>query len=146
MVNDKIKAVFKHDMTPIVCVGETLEERQAGTTEAKVTGQIQAAFAGVPRAQVARSVVAYEPVWAIGTGHNATPAQAQKVHEFLRARVAQHGGGLAGNLQILYGGSVKAGNAAELFAMPDVDGGLVGGASLVADDFVAICRAADIAG
>jgi triosephosphate isomerase len=142
----KFQAAQHAGLTPILCLGETLHERNQGATEEVVGRQLDAVLNTAGVQALSEAVVAYEPVWAIGTGHNATPAQAQKVHEFLRARVAQHGGGLAGNLQILYGGRVKAGNAAELFAMPDVDGGLVGGASLVADDFVAICRAADIAG
>jgi triosephosphate isomerase len=127
-VGAKYAAARKAGLTPIVCVGETLEEREAGRTEEVVARQLEAVnFQG--------GVMAYEPVWAIGTGRNATPEQAQAVHAFLRKKVSN-------DTVILYGGSVKAQNAASLFAMPDVDGGLIGGASLVADDFLAILRAA----
>ncbi|MGB8436045.1 MAG: triose-phosphate isomerase [Burkholderiales bacterium] len=146
LVAAKFQAAQRVGLTPILCLGETLDERNQGATEEVVGRQIDAVLNVAGVQALSEAVVAYEPVWAIGTGQNATPAQAEKVHEFLRARVAQHDGGLARNLQILYGGSVKVGNAAELFAMPDVDGGLVGGASLVADDFIAICRAAESAG
>ena len=124
----KYAAARKAGLEPILCVGETLEEREAGRTQDVVARQLDAvSFSG--------GVLAYEPVWAIGTGRNATPEQAQEVHAFLRKRVSAE-------TSILYGGSVKAQNAAALFAMPDVDGGLIGGASLVADDFLAILRAA----
>ncbi len=138
----KFQAAQRAGLMPILCVGETLEERNQGATEAVVGRQLDAVLDVAGVQAFAEAVLAYEPVWAIGTGQNATPAQAQTVHEFLRARVAKRDAGLAGKLLILYGGSVKSGNAAELFAMPDVDGGLVGGASLVAEDFIAICRAA----
>lgn len=131
----KFKAVQQQGMTPILCVGETLAEREAGRTEEVVARQLDAVFALVAKDQLKEAVVAYEPVWAIGTGRNATPQQAQDVHAFLRKR-------LSGETRILYGGSVKKDNAASLFAMPDVDGGLIGGASLVAADFVAIAAAA----
>lgn len=138
----KFQAAQRVGLKPILCVGETLEERNQAATEAVVGRQLDAVINAAGVKALADAVLAYEPVWAIGTGQNATPAQAQTVHEFLRARVAARDEALAGGLAILYGGSVKPGNAAELFAMPDVDGGLVGGASLVAEDFIAICRAA----
>jgi len=131
-------------LVPIVCVGELLEERQAGQTEAVIARQLDAiidADGGV--AALATAVIAYEPVWAIGTGMTATPEQAQQVHAFIRQRIAAHSVEIADTVQILYGGSVKADNAIELFAMPDIDGGLIGGASLQADEFLAICRAGD---
>ena len=140
MVNKKVAAVFANGMTPIMCVGETLEERESGVTETVLARQLDA-VADLLASRVPGSpelVVAYEPVWAIGTGRTASPEQAQAVHAFLRARA----GAAGASLRILYGGSVKAGNAASLFAMPDIDGGLIGGAALVADDFLAICRAA----
>jgi triosephosphate isomerase (TIM) len=124
----KFKAVRRAGMTPILCVGETLAERDAGNTEAVVARQLSAV-------EFEDGVLAYEPVWAIGTGRNATPEQAQAVHGFLRKKVPD-------GTRILYGGSVKAGNAAAIFAMPDVDGGLIGGASLVAKDFLDIVKAA----
>jgi len=138
----KFQAAQRAGLTPILCVGETLEERNQGATEEVVGRQIDAVLNAAGVQAFAEAVLAYEPVWAIGTGHTATPAQAQTVHENLRSRVAKRDEALAGNLLILYGGSVKPANAAELFAMPDVDGGLVGGASLVAEDFIAICSAA----
>ena len=124
-------------LTPIYCVGETLEEREADATEDVVARQLQAVQALAGDGCFARAVVAYEPVWAIGTGRTATPQQAQDVHVFIRERL-----GDAASLSILYGGSVKPDNAAELFAMPDIDGGLIGGAALQAGDFLAICAAA----
>jgi len=138
----KFQAAQRAGLTPILCVGETLEERNQGATEAVVGRQLDAALNAAGVQAFAEAVLAYEPVWAIGTGQTATPAQAQTVHEMLRARVANRDGAVAGSLRILYGGSVKPANGAELFAMPDVDGGLIGGASLVAEDFVAIVRAA----
>jgi triosephosphate isomerase len=138
----KYAQAVKHRLTAILCVGETLAERDAGATEAVVARQLDAVIrrCGVPA--LAQGAIAYEPVWAIGTGRTATPQQAQAVHAFIRSRIAADDRRLAENLLILYGGSVKAANAAQLFAMADVDGGLIGGASLVADDFVAICAAA----
>jgi len=137
----KFAAARRAKLTPIFCVGETLEEREAGRTEAVLARQMDALLdAGA--AQLDGAIVAYEPVWAIGTGKTATSAQAQEAHVFLRGRVADRDKAVAAELAILYGGSVKGSNAAELFAMPDVDGGLVGGASLVAEEFVAIWRAA----
>jgi len=138
----KYGQALKHGLAPILCVGETLAEREAGVTEAVVSRQLDAVINRCGLQSLAQGVVAYEPVWAIGTGKTATPQQAQDVHGFIRGRVAAADRRIAENLTVLYGGSVKAGNAAQLFAMPDVDGGLIGGASLVADEFVAICRAA----
>ncbi len=124
-------------LTPIVCVGETLAQREAGQTMTVVGSQLNAVL-DVLGADAAKMVLAYEPVWAIGTGKTARPDEAQDVHAGLRALCTQRDGALAGGLKILYGGSVKPGNAAELFAMPDIDGGLIGGASLVAADFAGI--------
>jgi triosephosphate isomerase len=128
-------------LIPILCVGELLEERQAGDTENVVKRQLDAVINQVGVANLAKSVIAYEPVWAIGTGKTATPQQAQDVHAFIRGQIAEKDLGVAEKLQILYGGSVKGNNAAELFAMSDIDGGLIGGASLNADDFLTICQA-----
>ena len=129
-------------LSPVVCVGETLEEREAGRTEATVMRQLDAVLERLDRDALARIVVAYEPVWAIGTGRTATPAQANEVHAVLRERVAAREPEVAAGLRILYGGSVKPDNAEALFAEPDVDGGLIGGASLDAGRFLDICRAA----
>ncbi len=138
-VNATVKAVLKHGMTPIMCCGETLEEREAGTTEAKVEGQVRAGLAKVPAEQVAGLVIAYEPIWAIGTGKTASSEDAQAVCGFIRGVVADaFGADAAKAVRIQYGGSVKPTNAAELMAMPDIDGALVGGASLVAEDFARI--------
>ncbi|EFK96147.1 Triosephosphate isomerase [sediment metagenome] len=122
-------------------MGETLEQREGGTTEAVVAEQLDAVIALAGVQALRKAVVAYEPVWAIGTGKTATSAQAQQVHEFIRKRVAGHDAEVAQGLVILYGGSVKAANAPELFAMADIDGGLIGGAALIAEDFLGICRA-----
>ena len=129
-------------LKPIVCVGETLAERDAGRTLEVVSAQVAAVLAQCPVGQLAGGALAYEPVWAIGTGRTATPAQAQEVHAAIRAQLAQADAAAAPRTRILYGGSVKPGNAGELFAQPDIDGGLIGGASLVAADFAAICAAA----
>lgn len=137
----KYAQVVKHGLTPILCVGETLAERESGLTESVVARQFDAVVQHCGTEALGRAVVAYEPVWAIGTGKTATPQQAQAVHAFIRNRAAAADRRLA-ELTVLYGGSVKGSNAAELFAMPDVDGGLIGGASLVADEFLAVCRAA----
>jgi len=128
-------------LAPVVCVGETRGEREAGQTESVLGRQVDA-VCGVLRGAGGRFVMAYEPVWAIGTGLTATPDQAQAAHAFIRARLAGGSVAEAAGVRVLYGGSVKPGNAATLFAQPDVDGGLIGGASLDAGDFVAICRAA----
>jgi triosephosphate isomerase len=134
----KCAAVEASDMVPIVCVGETLEEREKGCTADVVMGQLDAVLSR-PDIDLAEAVVAYEPVWAIGTGKTATPEEAQAVHALIRERL---GDKLRNKVSILYGGSVKPGNAEALFGMPDIDGGLIGGASLKASDFLAICRAA----
>jgi triosephosphate isomerase len=138
----KFAAAQKAGLTPIFCVGETLSERESGVTEQVVAIQLDAVLSRFGAAALSRAVIAYEPVWAIGTGKTASPEQAQAVHAFIRRRIAQQDSQVAQGLCILYGGSVKPANAVELFAMPDIDGGLIGGASLVADEFVAICRAA----
>jgi triosephosphate isomerase (TIM) len=138
----KFIAAQRSGLTPILCVGETLEQRERGETENVVGRQLDAVLDAAGVAALANAVLAYEPVWAIGTGRNATPQQAQEVHAFIRARLAERDQELAQRVTITYGGSVKPGNARELFAMPDVDGGLIGGASLVAEDFIAICAAA----
>lgn len=139
-VADKAKAALAHRITPIVCVGETLAEREAGHTDEVVKRQLSAVIHTLGHC-ISQIVVAYEPVWAIGTGRTATPEQAQAVHALLRAQLkaaTEH----AGDMKILYGGSVKADNAPTLFGQPDIDGGLIGGASLKAPEFAAICRAA----
>ena len=141
LVAEKFAAAQKAGLLPILCVGETLAQRENGTTEAVVAEQLDAVIKLMGVQSLRQAVVAYEPVWAIGTGKTATPEQAQAVHAFIRQRIAGLDGQVAQGLCILYGGSVKASNAAELFAMPDIDGGLIGGASLVAEEFLAICRA-----
>ena len=135
VVAAKFAAVLGHDMTPVLCLGETLEERDAGRTEQVIGRQLEAVLERNEKDAFKRAVVAYEPVWAIGTGRTASPEQAQTVHAFLRSR-------LYPETRIVYGGSVKPANAEAIFAMPDVDGGLIGGASLVAGEFLAIARAA----
>jgi triosephosphate isomerase len=142
LVARKFGAVLQAGMTPVLCIGETLEEHEAHHTEAVVARQLDAVTAMHGAASFAHAIVAYEPVWAIGTGRTATPQQAQTVHAYLRSRIAAQDAKIARDLRILYGGSVKGGNAEVLFAMPDVDGGLVGGASLSADEFQKICAAA----
>jgi triosephosphate isomerase len=142
VVAAKFAAALRAGLTPILCVGETLAEREAGITGEVVTRQLDEVLAGNGSAAFARAVVAYEPVWAIGTGRTATPAQAQEVHALIRARLMRESTEVGKSLRILYGGSVKAGNAAEIFSQPDIDGGLIGGASLVAADFLVICAAA----
>ena len=140
-VNKKLKAVMKHGMTPIVCVGETLDEREAGSTAARVTAQIANGFAGVKAADAAACVVAYEPIWAIGTGRNATPQDANDTIGVIRGALRDlYGDTTAQAIRIQYGGSVKAGNAADLMAMPEIDGALVGGASLDPDEFARIVQ------
>jgi triosephosphate isomerase len=144
LVASKFMAAQRHGLIPILCVGETLAEREQGQMEAVVGRQLDAVMAAAGVAALKNAVLAYEPVWAIGTGKNATPAQAQEVHAFLRGRVAQQDEGTGRGLTILYGGSVKPGNAGELFAQADIDGGLIGGAALVAEDFIAICGSAGV--
>jgi len=140
-VNRKLKAALAQGLTPIVCVGELLEERTAGDTRQVVERQAQKAFEGIPATDVPRAVLAYEPVWAIGTGRTASPAQAEEVHRFLRNTMTRIAGPEAAErIRILYGGSVKAENIKELMEQPDVDGALVGGASLDAASFVKIAR------
>jgi len=129
-------------LKPILCIGETLEEREKGVTNDVVSRQIEAVIALEGAAALADGVIAYEPVWAIGTGKTASPEQAQEVHRFIRQRIAEKDAAVAQKVQILYGGSMNAANAAELLGQPDIDGGLIGGASLKAEDFLTICRAA----
>ena len=138
----KFQAAQVAGITPILCVGETLEEREAGTTESVIDEQLGAVMDAAGVGAFAAAVIAYEPVWAIGTGMTATPEQAQDVHRHIRAQLAAQDGSIAANVQILYGGSMKGENAAGLLAQPDIDGGLIGGASLKADDFLAIAQAA----
>ncbi len=137
----KFMAAQKAGITPILCVGETLAERDANATESVVGRQLDKVIELAGIAALENAVVAYEPVWAIGTGKTASAEQAQEIHAFIRKRVASLDSGLATKLLILYGGSVKSSNAAQLMIMPDVDGGLIGGASLIAEDFLGICRA-----
>jgi triosephosphate isomerase (TIM) len=146
LVAEKYAAARRARLTPIFCVGETLEEREKGRTEEVLARQVGALLEHCGVKELDGGIVAYEPVWAIGTGRTATSAQADEAQAFIRARIASQDAGIAAAATILYGGSVKASNAAELFAMPNVDGGLVGGASLVAEEFVAIWRAAGALG
>ncbi len=141
LVARKFMAVQAQGLIPILCVGETLEEREKALTMQVVSRQLGAVLDVAGANALQQAVVAYEPVWAIGTGKNATPAQAQEVHAHIRAEVARRDAKIAADLRVLYGGSVKAANAKEIFAMPDVDGGLIGGASLKADEFLKICAA-----
>ena len=142
MVNRRLRAALVFGLTPVLCIGETLQERESGATFNVLEKQLREALQAVTLDQAEQIVLAYEPVWAIGTGRTATAAQAQEVHAAIRAQIARADAKVAEGLQILYGGSMKPGNAAELLAMPDIDGGLIGGAALVAADFLAICRAA----
>ncbi|MEM5429113.1 triose-phosphate isomerase [Cupriavidus oxalaticus] len=141
VVAAKALRALEFGIVPVVCVGETLAEREAEQTEAVVGRQLQAVLDALSVEQLSRVVLAYEPVWAIGTGKTATSAQAQAVHAFLRGKVAARDAGVAERMAILYGGSVKPDNAAELFSMADIDGGLIGGASLKSEDFLAIGNA-----
>jgi triosephosphate isomerase len=138
----KFGTAHARGLVPILCVGEQLADREAARTREVVARQLDAVLELCGAGALDQGVIAYEPVWAIGTGRNATPDQAQEVHAFIRARIAERDAKIAAATRILYGGSVKAGNAAELFAMPDVDGGLIGGASLKADEFLTILAAA----
>jgi triosephosphate isomerase len=142
IVAAKFEAAQAAGLVPILCVGESLDERERGVTEQVVARQLDAVIGKSGVGALADAVVAYEPVWAIGTGKTATPQQAQEVHAFIRGKIAALDPAVAQGLIIQYGGSMKANNAAELLAQPDIDGGLIGGASLVADEFLAICRAA----
>jgi triosephosphate isomerase len=142
LVARKFLAAGRHGLTPVLCVGESLEERERDATRSVILRQLDAVLAVADVSAFGRAVVAYEPVWAIGTGRTASPAQAQEVHALIRGRIAEKDATIAASLRVLYGGSVKAANAAELFAMADVDGGLIGGASLKADEFAGICSAA----
>lgn len=143
LVADKFVAAQAAGLVPVLCIGETLAEREAGKTGAVVTRQLASVIERAGVEALERAVLAYEPVWAIGTGKTASPVEAQDVHAAIRAQVAAGNSGVAAGLRILYGGSVKPQNAADLFAQPDIDGGLIGGAALVAGDFLAICRAAN---
>ena len=142
MLNRKFAAAQASGLIPVLCVGETLEQRESGKTIEVVSRQLDSIIDELGVDAFARAVIAYEPVWAIGTGLTATPQQAQDVHAAIRAQLAEKNSEVAQGVRLLYGGSVKAANAVELFGMPDIDGGLIGGASLNADEFGAICRAA----
>jgi len=146
LVNAKVQAALRSELTPIVCVGESIEVRQAGQHRDFVLGQIDRSLKGIPAAAVAAMVIAYEPIWAIGTGEVATPDDAQEAAAAIRSRVSEfHDAETAGRVRILYGGSVKPGNIAPIMAQPDVDGALVGGASLDAGQFAQICRYRELA-
>ncbi|MBV0934227.1 triose-phosphate isomerase [Marinobacterium weihaiense] len=142
----KVKAALAAGLMPVVCVGETLEQREAGKAADVVREQLDQGLAGVDASELSKVVIAYEPVWAIGTGLTASPEQAQEIHHLLRKALEAKSAAVAANVRLLYGGSVNAANAEALFAQPDIDGGLIGGASLKAEDFIAICRAAAVAG
>jgi triosephosphate isomerase len=142
VVAAKFEAAKRHGLSPVLCLGETLLERERGETESVIFRQLDAVLDRVGVSVLAGAVLAYEPVWAIGTGVTASPAQAQAVHAAIRARLRSFDVELAEGMRIVYGGSVKPGNAVELFAQPDIDGGLIGGAALDLGDFLAICRAA----
>ena len=141
-VANKFYFAQENGLKAILCLGEQLQEREAGVTEQVLVEQLDAVIAKAGIAAFTDAVIAYEPVWAIGTGHTATPEQAQEAHSFIRLQIARHDDHIADRIRILYGGSVKADNAAKLFSMADVDGGLIGGASLKVNDFLAICQAA----
>lgn len=142
LVAQKYGVALEAGLTPIFCIGETLQEREQGITEDVVARQVKAVIDAHGVAKLGQGVIAYEPVWAIGTGKTATPEQAQDVHAFIRSMIAKHDQAVADNVIIQYGGSMNAGNAKELLAKPDIDGGLIGGASLKAEDFLAICTSA----
>lgn len=139
----KVKAALDQGLSPVLCVGETLEQRESGVTESVVKQQIEAVVSHIGIQMISKCVIAYEPVWAIGTGKTASPEQAQDVHAFIRSLLTEQDAEIANKVQILYGGSVNGATAKELFGMPDIDGGLVGGASLKLEEFVTICKAAD---
>jgi triosephosphate isomerase (TIM) len=141
VVAEKFAAAQSAGLRPILCIGETLAEREAGRTESIVERQLNAVIDRNGIGALANAVIAYEPVWAIGTGRTATPDQAQNVHRFIRAQVSTRDATIADGVRIVYGGSVKGANARELFNQPDIDGGLIGGASLQAEEFLTICRA-----
>lgn len=141
LVAKKAMAAQMAGLVPIICVGETLDEREEGRTKTVIARQLDAVLETAGIQMFASAVIAYEPVWAIGTGRTATPQQAQEIHEYIRQRIAINNADIASSLRILYGGSVKPKNAAELFNQPDIDGGLIGGASLNGIDFIEICRA-----
>ncbi|NBC15067.1 MAG: triose-phosphate isomerase [Gammaproteobacteria bacterium] len=143
LVASKYAQAVASGVVPVLCIGESLEERESGKTEEVVARHIDAVLSGSGVEAFGAGIVAYEPVWAIGTGVTATPEQAQEVHAFVRERIAARDKNIAEGLRLLYGGSMKPGNAAELIAQPDIDGGLIGGASLKAADFIAICQAGD---
>ena len=141
LINRKLQAALRHQLSPILCVGETLDQREAGQTAEVVRSQIEGSMAGLSAAEMLATTIAYEPVWAIGTGLTATPDQAQAVHAFIRNRIqSAYGADVADQVRIQYGGSVKADNAAELMGQADIDGALVGGASLEVDDFATLIR------
>lgn len=139
----KAKLALAYGLTPVICVGEPLSERESETHESFVGNQLDALLTGIGPEQLARCVIAYEPIWAIGTGVTATPEQAQSMHEFVRTKLAQCNADMANTIRLLYGGSVKPDSAHALFSQPDIDGGLIGGASLVRESFLAICQAAN---
>jgi triosephosphate isomerase len=143
MVAAKAARAVAHGLKPIVCVGETLNEREQGRTLAVITAQLAPVFDACAAEELAACAIAYEPVWAIGTGQTATPAQAQEVHAAIRSLLSRHDPGAAAKARIVYGGSVNPANALDLFAQPDIDGGLVGGASLSVSDFLSICQSAE---
>lgn len=142
IVAKKFAAVRAAGLIPILCIGETLDEREKGVTEDVVSRQLEAVIALEGVGALADAVIAYEPVWAIGTGKTATPEQAQQVHAYIRSRIAARDAAVAEKVRILYGGSMNGANAATLVAQPDIDGGLIGGASLKAQEFLTVCRAA----
>jgi triosephosphate isomerase len=142
LVAEKYETAASSGLTPIICIGESPQEHDLGQTEEVVVRLLDTLIAHQGAKALSRTILAYEPVWAIGTGKSASPEWAQNVHQFMRERVAKHDKETAENLRILYGGSVKGNNAASLFSKPDIDGGLIGGASLIADEFVKICQAA----
>lgn len=141
LVNAKATRALEAGLKPIICIGETLEERESGITDKVLAAQLNGSLAGFTPEQLAKTVVAYEPVWAIGTGKTSTPEMAEQAHKFIRDRISGLDKDAAENMPILYGGSMKPGNASELLAQPNIDGGLIGGAALKAEDFVAIINA-----